>query len=180
MKRIAHACALVVCTGMLAGCLPFPIFEDVGTDPHPPQVQLLGIGYQPLEATAEGETAPEPEFFSPEGFVIRPTDAAAKTFMLSVQFSDTGGDVTTFTIRDLDSSLNTDVTPTAPEVDLDGDGDLETLATSDFFTGTSASVYLEDISIPSNQLGPHRLELWAEDSHGSRSEKVSFTITVEI
>ena len=27
-------------------------------------------------------------------------------------------------------------------------------------------------------LGPHRMELWAEDSHESRSEKVEFIITL--
>lgn len=180
MKLIARTGVLVVCTGMLAACLPFPLFEDVGTDPHPPQIRLLGVGYQPIEVTAEGETTPEPEFFPAEGFVVRPNDDTAKTLILSVEFTDLGGDVTTFTLRDLDGSLNTDVTPTAPEVDLDGDGELETLTTSDFFTGTAATVNLENIAISAKQAGPHRLELWAEDSHDSRSEKVSFTINVEI
>jgi hypothetical protein len=152
------------------------VFEDVGTDPHPPTMELLGVAYQP--PTSGGVTA-APDLGQPEGFVIRPTDASADSILLRVQFTDDGADVQDFVVRDLDSSLNVKAVPAAPKVDLDGDGVVDTLPTPDFFTGTSGLVDLENITFTSKQLGPHRLEVWAEDSHGSRSEKVTFTVQFE-
>ena len=58
-----------------------------------------------------------------------------------------------------------------------------------YFSGTSGSgpvLLTEPVAgtVPAAELigigilGRHRLEFWAEDSHGSRSEKVEFIITL--
>lgn len=178
MKRIPAVCAAVALLALLPSCLPFPLFEDVGTDPHPPTVVLLGIAVQPK--APEGEVAPPPDFVPIEGYVVHPNDAAASTFAFSVQYTDAGGDVQRFRIRDRDGSLAADLAPTAPQVDIDGDGVLETLDIPDFFAGTIGRATLENVQFVPHMEGVHRLELWAEDSHGSRSPKVAFTLTVRL
>lgn len=185
MKRIARACAPLLLVGTIASCLPFPLFEDVGSDPHPPQLVLLGVGFQPIvpPPPPPGEPptpTPAPVFFPPEGFVVHPNDAREAKLIFQVQYADVGGDVVSFVLRDRDGSFSTTAAPTAPEADTGGDGVLDTLPTPAFFAGTAGIVSLEDVAYTANMQGPHRLELWAEDSHGSRSEKIAFTITVAL
>jgi hypothetical protein len=168
----------MILSGVLAACTNLGIFEDVGTDPHPPQVQLLGVAYQPPSA-AEGEAPIAPAFLPPEGFVVHPFDAAESTLVFRVQYSDLGGDISTITIRDLDGTLNSSSGPAAPaDVDLDGDGVPDTQPAPVYFVGTSGTVEIDGIVFPTGLEGPHRLELWAEDSNGSRSPKIAFTFNV--
>jgi len=174
MKRLLAACAFALLAA-LPSCLPFTLFEDVGADPHPPTVTLLGIGFQPL-ADADGNLPPT-VFFPPTGFVAHPNNALETTFAFSVQYTDPGGDVQRFTVRDLDGTLNAEVTPAAPVVDIDGDGLTETLDVPDFFAGTIGLATLGNVQYTPHLAGEHHFELWAEDSHGSRSAKVTFVIT---
>lgn len=183
MKRIVHGCALLGLIGCLASCNQFALFEDIGSDPHPPQVQLLGVGFQPVAPPppAPGDPTPPtpvPVFFPPDGLVVHPNDPAESLLIFSVQFTDGGGDVVNFVLRDRDSSFSATLAPTAPEVDIDGDGEPETLTTPSFFAGTAGIVNLEDVAFDANMQGTHRLEFWAVDSHGSRSLKVEFSIIV--
>ena len=141
-----------------------------------PQIEFVGMAYQPVQP-AEG-VAPEPELQAGEGFVIRPLDDSANELLFRLRYSDAGGDLQFFVIRDRDSLLLTEVTPTAPEVDRDGDGEPDTVDTPDYFSGTAGEVDLPNVVFESTMVGPHRLEIWAEDSHGSRSEKVAFTVQV--
>jgi hypothetical protein len=177
MKSFVRACAAVALLALLAACsdLP-PVFQDVGTDPHPPNVRLLGIGYQP--AAVEGGVTPPPDFQPVVGFVVYPNDGTRSTVAFSVQYTDPGGDVQRFKVRDRDGTLNTELLPTAPLVDIDGDGILETLQVPDFFAGTIGQATLENVPFTARMEGEHRIELWAEDSHGSRSPKIEFVITV--
>lgn len=172
MKRLPTVCGFLLLCGTLAACSPpFAIFEDVGTDPHPPSIELVGVAYQP-EDPGEGPR-PAPNLQPAEGFVVRPFDGEADTLLIRVRYTDVGADIQHFTLRDRDGTLMQDLTPTAPE-GVDGAEDPE------FFSGTSGEFDLADIAIDVRMFGPHRMELWAEDSHESRSEKVTFTIQVEL
>jgi hypothetical protein len=178
MKRPVCACAfIIIVSSSLAACTNLGIFEDVGADPHPPQVQLLGVAFQP-PAPAVGEPEEAPAFLPPDGFVVRPYDDAANTLVFRVQYFDAGGDILTIIIRDRDGTLNSSAGPTAPEVDLDGDGVPDPQPDLVYFSGTSGTADLEGVVFPPGVEGPHRIELWAEDSHGSRSPKIAFTFTV--
>ena len=177
MKSAWGVCILLIPVALTAAC-SFKIFEDVGSAPHPPQIQLLGIAYQPEAATDPAET-PVPVFQAPDGFVVRPGDPSSSKLVFRVQYTDGGGDITSFKIIDLDGPFTASPAPTAPVVDLDGDGlpDVDVSA-PDFFLGTTNVVDLGNVTFTSGIDGAHRLEIWAEDSHDSRSEKVAFTITV--
>lgn len=176
MKRPTFVCALLLCVLCAACKPPFAIFEDVGTDPHPPQVRFIGMAYQPV--AVEGAPTAEPDLQPGEGFEIRPHDLAGSKLLFRVQYSDAGGDIQFFTVRDRDSSLDVQVSPTTAEVDLVGGWEAEDLEAPDFYSGTTGTANLENITFSSKMMGPHRLEIWAEDSHGSRSEKVTFTVQV--
>jgi hypothetical protein len=169
MKRLITACGLLLCAQLVACSPPFAIFEDVGTDPHPPKMTLVGVAYQPT-ADAEGIT-PEPDLQPADGFVIRPLVTSESTVLLRVEYSDVGGDVQSFMVRDRNGTLDEEVTPTTPanETDIDAPA---------FFSGTSGVADLTNVTLGSNLLGKHQMELWAVDSHGSRSEKVTFTFEV--
>jgi hypothetical protein len=188
MERPLRACALIALSGVLASCTNLGIFEDVGADPHPPQVQLLGVGYQPVTpTTTEPKTlfasvrAAATQFFPPDGFEVRPFDPAASTLVFKVQYSDVGGDMEKVSIRDLDGTLDASLGPPAPEaVDIDNDGTPDTQPAPVYFVGSSGIAELNGVLFPPGVEGPHRLELWAVDSHGSRSPKVTFTVNVVI
>jgi len=182
MKRFARACALLLFAGLATSCTKYSVFEDVGADPHPPELQLLGVAYEPVEVTApEAKIAAGRalQFLPPEGLEVRPYDDAANTLVLRVQYFDAGGDILAVRIRDRDGTLDATVTPAPPEeVDLDGDGEPDPQPTSEFFSGTSGTVNTTPVEFPPGVEGPHRLEMWAEDSHESRSPKISFTVNV--
>jgi hypothetical protein len=154
LGRILASCALAA---LLAGCgdLP-PIFEDVGADPHPPELALLGIGLQ-----LPGDPPPPPAYGSPAaGLTLRPEDPNANVMALRVAYADAGADIASVSLRDLDGSLGGDAADTSS---------LGTAGTLEFTVDATATVD-----------GPHRLELWAEDGHGSRSAKTSFTVTIQL
>jgi hypothetical protein len=177
MKRLFTACGMLLSCGLWAACSPpFAIFEDVGTDPHPPEVTIVGVAYQPV-ADADG-FEPPPEIKPLEGFVVHPLQEDGSTLLFRVQYKDVGGDVQSFKIRDRDSALDQELRPTAPQVDLDGDGVIDTVEAPNFFSGTSGTADLQDVELSSTMMGAHRLEIWAVDSHGSRSEKATFTLEV--
>jgi len=167
--RIVASCALAV---LLAGCsdLP-PIFEDVGADPHPPGLTLLGIGVGSPEpppeppAPTSGAAADTPRsvtYFPPDAVVtVRPYDDNAKTLALRVAYADAGADLSEITVRDLDGPNN-------------GSGTLPD------FPGTSGILEVTIDFVRTSVPGPHRLEIWAQDAEASRSAKTSFTVTVEI
>ena len=183
MKQPVRWCALVILAGVLAACTNLGIFEDVGADPHPPQLQLLGVEYQPAETAVEPEPkttrpaarAATPRLSSPDGFVVRPNDPATSSVMFRVQYFDAGGDIESIMIRDLDGSLNQALEAVPVETVSEGEGAADTAPTLVYFAGTSGTVDLGYLAFPPGVEGPHRLELWAEDSHGSRSPKVTFT-----
>ena len=170
MKRTLCTCALLVFAVMSAGC-SFKIFEDVGSDPHPPTVEIIGIAI--YVAPVEPE-APPPES-SPDRAAApaqaRPitlgsggiTLAAGQLFQIGMTYADAGGDIVQFHLRDRDGSLNIACVP----------------KDQTYFSGTSGAVIcIADGYELTGILGRHRLELWAEDSHLSRSEKLEFVITL--
>lgn len=177
MKGIGRAAAGLLAAALLGGC-DTPIFQDVGSDPHPPAVVLLGLALQPLKD--EQGNAPEPAFGPPTRITVRPNDKAANKIALRVSYADSGADIVNFKVRDLDGVLNQPLTPSAPRADLDGDGILEDLEVPEFFIGTVGLANLENVNFSTTTMaGDHRIELWAEDSHDSRSEKTTFIVTIQ-
>jgi hypothetical protein len=193
MNRSVRACAFIFLAGVLAACTNLGIFEDVGDDPHPPQIQLLGVAYKPMEATPEPAPEPEPEpepkmavaagraaslqFLPPDGFVVRPYDSAANSLAFRVQYFDAGGDIDSIMFRDLDSNQGGSLSIIPAEAGTEGDGTTDTEPVLAYFPGTSGTVDLGYVAFTAGVEGPHRIELWAEDGHGSRSAKITFTLT---
>jgi hypothetical protein len=162
------------------------IFEDVGADPHPPTVVIDELTRFDSEATAD---KPSHGSATPGG-VASSARAAAITFdsggftlvsgeflLLKVSYTDAGGDIQKFTLQDRDGPLLVSFQPSEQT----------------FFSGTAGTVHLPTAGIDPltglenpptagsefvGILGRHRLLLWAEDSHLSRSEKVEFVITI--
>jgi hypothetical protein len=169
LGRVVASCALAV---LLAACsdLP-PIFEDVGANPHPPELTLLGIGVgipepppePPAPTTAAATDTPRSVTYLPPDAVVavRPNDSNANSLALRVAYADAGADLSEITVRDLDG-------PNSGSLELPE------------FPGTSgileAAIAFDPMSVP----GPHRLEIWAQDAKESRSAKTSFTVIVEI
>lgn len=171
MKKFACAAALIVLAAMNASCV---LFEDVGSDPHPPSVAIIALVHyvEPEPAApapaADAATAAVRAYAStPDrsiawdsgGFTLTP----GQKFQIARAYKDAGGDIVKFTIRDRDGTLKLDLTP----------------ADQAYYTGTSGAVLgpVDGIEV-TGVSGPHRLELWAEDSHESRSEKVEFVVTL--
>jgi hypothetical protein len=172
MKQISRLLAASALAALLTSCTEYGVFEDVGVDPHPPAIQLLSVTLespaQPAAAAGEPsrasaidaqDTVARTVSFDAGGLTVRP---GANTIVLKLRYSDVGGDVVKFQLRDRDSGFNDN---TVPE-DLN------------FFAGTSGELTWAIAAIEGVQEGPHRLEVWAEDSRESRSEKVEFTINV--
>lgn len=166
--RVLVAAALAASLGACNEGLPVvgtdkhlpPAFEDVGADPHPPTLTLLGIGLQPVGG--DPDNPPTVAYVPPEaGIVLRPFQENARTLALRVAYADAGADLAAITVRDLDGAISGDLTlPDVPE-------------TSGTIEGT--------IDAPTSSMpGPHRLEIWAQDDNESRSAKTTFTVTVEI
>lgn len=168
-------CALFVLAAMAAGC-GFKIFEDVGSDPHPPTVEIVSlIRYVAPEVTEEPVTAPTTTTtttttaatlttigktisWDSGGFTL----SVGQKFLIGRAYADAGGDIVKFVLRDRDGPLNTELTP----LDMT------------YYPGVSGSVLGPEGGIEFTGIfGRHRVNLWAEDSHGSRSEKVEFIIT---
>jgi len=180
MKRTLGICALLVLAAMTTACgVDIPkIFEDVGTDPHPPAFQITALTHFVAKETPK--TAIKSDF-SPQGrsstwdsggFTLSP----GQQFYIERSYTDVGGDIVKFHLRDRDGPLSIDLTPTDHT----------------YFSGTSGTLpemiidpVTKESTVPPSEIilltgifGRHRLELWAEDSHLSRSEKVEFTITL--
>lgn len=174
--RLLVSCALAA---LLAGCgdhqlvvagakIP-PIFEDVGDDPHSPGLTLLAIGVgspdpapEPPPPVPAADTSRSVTYFPPDAVVtVRPFEEGANVLTLRVSYADAGGDIDAITVRDLDGPLGGDLT--LPE-----------------FPGASGT-FESTLDVPqSAAAGQHRLEIWAQDANGSRSDKTSFTVLVEI
>jgi hypothetical protein len=156
--RIVVSCALAA---LLAGCNDLPAaFEDVGNDPHPPSLTLVGIGLEPVGGDPEN---PPPVSYVPPaaGITVNPHADAAKTLAFRVSYADAGADLDSVVVRDVDGPISG--TLTLPDV-VGGSGTFE--ATLDVPETAAA--------------GQHQVEIWAQDANGSRSAKTSFTVTVQL
>jgi hypothetical protein len=173
-------CALLILAGMTTACgVDIPkIFEDVGSDPHPPTVQITALTYAVAEDTAstaaKADVSPQGRSitFNSGGFTL----SIGQQFYIDRYYTDAGGDIVTFRLRDRDGPTTQNFSPTA----------------NTYFSGTSGALpemitdpITNESKVPATELvdvtgifGRHRLELWAEDSHGSRSEKVEFIVTL--
>lgn len=178
MKRTLGTGALLVVTAMSAAC-GFKVLEDIGSDPHPPAVTVIGLVHYvapPPEAASTDSAASSKQgrtvAWDSGGFSL----STGQKFYIVRSFSDVGGDILKFRLRDKDGPTAVDLTPTGQT----------------YFSGTSGTLpeMIVDPATNKNKvpdeelieftgiLGVHRLEFWAEDSHGSRSEKVEFIITM--
>jgi hypothetical protein len=168
MKNALGTGALLVLIATTAGCTFLNIFEDVGSDPHPPTVEVtqLVIYVAPVEpptaSITAGAAAPQKGrtiFWDSGGFTLSP----GQLFQIGIAYTDAGGDILKFTLHDRDGALQTEFAPTDQT----------------YFSGTSGFALVpESGNEIAGIVGPHRLQLWAEDSHGSRSEYVEFVITL--
>lgn len=138
----------------IGGC-GFQVFEDVQTDPHPPTI-------------SDVKASPE-------------TLRSGDTFSVSVKYADEGGDIVSFHIEDLESYGAWTLIPASPQnVPVGGAGDAE--PAPEFFPGVTGTAVSDPENLPTliaSQLGPHRIQIWAVDSHESRSEKLEFVITLQ-
>lgn len=172
-------CALLVPFVASAAC-SFKILEDIGSDPHPPTVDIAEL----LLYVAPPEPAPEPvpEPVLPDsvassrqgrsvgwdsrGFTLT-TD---QLFQIRVTYTDAGGDIVKLLLRDRDGSLQVECLP----------------INQTYFPGTAGTVLCPMAAVGSppggieitGLIGRHRVQLWAEDSHLSLSEKVEFIINI--
>lgn len=178
MKRSALAAAIVV-LAWSAGCEQLGLFQDIGADPHPPSVSLVRIETDPGDPDdSEGPPPrPKPLDFDGTGYVLYPN----VILQAVVSFADDGGDVVRFRLRDRDGPTDIEGIPAPPEFDFDGDGDVDFTGTApEYFTGTAGFVLFRELGFTASQQGEHRIELWAEDSHGSRSGKIEFLLKVRL
>jgi hypothetical protein len=189
MMRTVRPLALAAFLVVAGGCTSTGMFEDVGVDPHPPSVQLLAVlPFVPAPPTPTPTPVAGPDAasqrartiqFDTGGLTVRVGDLVQFT----VSYADPGADLVDFRIRDLDSPLNVNLVPGAPKADINGDGVLEEVGPPPkYFPGTKGIAVGPDVgfTINTKMAGPHRFELWAEDSHSSRSEKVEFVINIEL
>lgn len=199
MKRRLGIGALIVVAAMTAAC-GFDILEDIGSDPHPPTVTITAIVLyvEPvvIEETVEttgttgttettvqlAATTTTPAALSTVGKTIAWNSGGVTLnygdrFQIKRSYTDAGGDITRFVLRDRNNALN----------------NVEFLpASSTYYSGTAGTVpagpVLADgtMTVPLEIIlfngvnGIHNMEFWAEDSHGSRSEKVEFVINFVI
>lgn len=167
MKKTLCVWALLAVVALPAAC-SVKIFEDIGSDPHIPTLEITGLEHfvepppeVPTAAGADASRRGRAISWDSGGFTV----ARGKLFLIAMSYSDAGGDIVKFHFRDRDGATESDLIP------ID----------QTYFPGTSGT-----LTGPVNGLeitglnGLHRLELWAEDSHGSRSEKVEFVITLAL
>jgi len=177
MKRTLGICALLVLAAGTTAC-GVDIFEDIGSDPHPPTVRITALTHSVEQDTASTAAiaAVSPQgrsiTFLSGGFTL----SLGQQFYIERFYTDAGGDIAKFHFRDRDGDNARDLTPTDKT----------------YFSGTAGALpemIIDPVTnvskVPATELidltgifGRHRLELWAEDSHGSRSEKVEFIITL--
>jgi hypothetical protein len=125
------------------------LFEKTNPDPHPPR--LLNWQYDPSSiVTAD---------------VIRG----------SFTYADDGGDIELFLMRDTSGTDALDPIPLLPDLGEDEEGGIETSVF--FFPGRVGTIEWE-MTMESNQAGPHKIQAWLEDSKESISNVVDFEITV--
>jgi hypothetical protein len=173
MRRTLCACALVVVAAATASC-SYKIFDDIGSDPHPPSIEVTALVHYvasvgkstttTLAVAAGTVRAPSvvqgrSSVWDSGGFTL----TTGKAFQIGIAYSDAGGDILKFRVRDRDGATSFDLIPTDQTYFSGTSGALLGPATGQALAGIA---------------GPHRLELWAEDSHLSRSEKVEFIITL--
>jgi hypothetical protein len=180
MMRWAQALLLAGAVGCTAGCSDFAFFEDVGVDPHPPEVTMVGIGLVP---PPEPEPEPPPPAgllpasratFETGGFSVTALDK----FRITVNYSDVGADIVSIRLRDRDGIGTWSGGPVAPKIDTDGDGVPDDEGPRPpFFPGRAGTAVVDNLTMAASIAGPHRIEMWAEDSQGSRSEKTEFVVT---
>jgi hypothetical protein len=181
MRRTLYTCALLAVGALASGC-GFKVFEDIGSDPHPPTVEILAIAHyvKPPPATPDAPattagwsaataavrgaapTAPRSVVWDSGGFTV----SMGQLFQITTAYTDAGADIVEYKLRDRDGKNDFSLTP--PEG-------------STYFPGTGGEItHSVDGLEMDGVLGPHRMELWAEDTHGSRSEKVEFVITLTL
>lgn len=187
---IALGRSFVICAlaALLAGCDSIPaVFEDVGADPHPPEFTLLGIAVQP-----PGDPPPFPDFLPPGTTVtVRPFDTATNSIALLGEYRDEGGDADVVVWRDLgigpESGTSTSIgtvrmpakrsaAPRGARQETEADGTPDPNGDP---VGTSGRFWLILTATPMVE-GIHRLEVWVEDTKGSRSPKTPFTVNVQL
>ena len=185
MKRTLGTGALLVLTATTAAC-GFNILEDIGSDPHPPTIAIIGLVHYvappppppppPPETTTTDSSASSPHeraiAWDSGGFTL----SIGQQFYITRSYTDAGGDIVKFHLRDRDGNLSLDFTPTEQTYFSGTSGTLPEMVI-DPLTNKSTVPVTEIIDL-AGILGPHRLELWAEDSHLSRSEKVEFIVTL--
>ena len=171
MKRTLGVCALLALAS-LSGACGFKIFEDIGSDPHPPTVEITALVHfveavettTPAALNADRAVSPAPRTVHRLG--LRGVHREPRTEIPDRDraYTDAGGDIESFQLHDRDNNANdASLVPTDQT----------------FYTGTAGTVLGPEDGLELTGIaGPHRMELWAEDSHGSRSEKVEFVITL--
>lgn len=147
---------IIVVVGVIsfAGC-GFKVFENVEADPHPPTIFNLKV---------------EPTTLSPGGSIV-----------IVVGYADAGADIDSFHLNDRDGAESWEMVPAAPVEETDDAGDTTTTTKTpapEYFPGTSG-VVAGSVTVTAKQKGTHRLEIWAEDSRESRSDKIQFEITID-
>ena len=167
MNRTLTACALLVFLATTAAC-GYKVFEPIGSDPHPPTVEIIQlVHYVPPVTTMVKAASPvKGNLLAVDtGFTVT-TD---QLFQIKVNYTDAGGDLVKFSLHDLDGKLG-------------GSGTVDfTPAAETYFPGTSGTVLLPTLGLGLTGIaGRHRMQLWAEDSHLSRSEKVDLVINLII
>ncbi|HEY6000388.1 MAG TPA: hypothetical protein VI078_13960 [bacterium] len=160
MRRPFLICALAV---LLPGCAKLGgVFEDVGDDPDPPRMELLGVGIQ-LPPSNPDEPPPAPVYRDPAaGITVNPNDLTADTLALRFSYFDAAADIDSLTVRDLDGNISYTATFT------------------DVFIGAAGVREVTDVKITPTVEGPHRLQVWLEDLNGTRSAKTTFTVFVKL
>jgi len=171
MKRCLSLGALLVLSATTAAC-SF-MFEDVGSDPHPPTAEIIElVDYvEPakpkdlLPAAITGNATSQPQgrtlAWDSGDYTLSP----GQRFQIRIAYTDGGGDIVKFSLRDRDGPLQEEFLPTGQT----------------YFSGTSGTALVSENGLElTGIVGQHRLELWGEDSHGSRSEKVAFVINLTL
>lgn len=123
-------------------------FPFENTNPDPHPPRLLNFQFSP-------------DRIFPEGIVSG-----------SFTYADAGGDIELFGMRDANGG-SIDLKPVFPDT---GEED-EPVSTAFFFPGTTGTIEWE-MTLASNQVGPHRIKADLEDSKGSFSNTVEFVVVI--
>ena len=140
----------------LISCQSGILFEETNADPHPPEIR--NFQYAP-SSIATGET-------------IRG----------SFTYVDSGGDIEEFSMRDTSGTNPANPSPFVPgisDVECGPDEECESPPDVFFFPGTSGTIQWE-MTLTSNQPGPHTIKVWLVDSKNSWSGFVYFDVFISI